>query len=122
MPQWGIFEVTRRAALALLERNKPQPVELTYAPGSMEWNAAINKQSTIGQSLDPARQDEPLRQRKSSSVRLRAPRGIGFVYTFSGRSLAVREDGTVEMSAEDAQYLIRDGWTEVSESDSAEDV
>jgi hypothetical protein len=43
MPHWDIFEHTRRAALALRERNKPQPAQMTYAPGSMEWNAAINK-------------------------------------------------------------------------------
>jgi hypothetical protein len=43
MPHWGIFEHTRRAALALRERNKPQPAQMTYALGSMDWNAAINK-------------------------------------------------------------------------------
>ena len=121
-PGWNMYELYRRQALALQERNKPQPVQQTYAPGSMEWTAAINKQSTIGQSLDPARQAGPLRQRTSGSVRLRAPRGIGAVYTFSGRYLNVGEDGTVEMPAEDAQYLIRDGWTQLAERDSAEDV
>jgi hypothetical protein len=31
------------------------------------------------------------------------------VQTFSGQRLNVREDGTVDMSADDAEYLIRDG-------------
>ena len=48
-------------------------------------------------------------------VRLRVPPGIGSVQTFSGQHLVVGPDGTVEMSAEDAQYLIRDGWTKLAE-------
>ena len=42
-------------------------------------------------------------------VRLQAPLGIGSVQTFSGRHINVGLDGTIEMSAEDAQYYIRDG-------------
>jgi len=37
------------------------------------------------------------------------------VQTFSGRHLYIGPDGTVEMSAEDAKYLIRDGWTKLAE-------
>jgi predicted phage terminase large subunit-like protein len=48
-------------------------------------------------------------------VRLQAPHGIGSVQTFSGRRTDVGPDGTIEMSAEDAQYLIRDGWTKLAE-------
>jgi hypothetical protein len=48
-------------------------------------------------------------------VRLRAPAGIGSVQTFSGRHLNVGSDGTVEMSAEDAKYLIPYGWTKLAE-------
>jgi hypothetical protein len=48
-------------------------------------------------------------------VRLQAPRGIGSVQTFSGRHINVGPSGTVEMSADDAQYLIRDGWTKLAE-------
>jgi len=48
-------------------------------------------------------------------VRLKAPAGIGAVQTFSGRHLNVKEDGTVEMSADDAQYLIPYGWTKLAE-------
>ena len=48
-------------------------------------------------------------------VRLRAPPGIGSVQTFSGRHINVGLDGTIEMSADDAQYFIRDGWTKLAE-------
>jgi predicted phage terminase large subunit-like protein len=48
-------------------------------------------------------------------VRLQAPPGIGSVQTFSGRHLNVGPDGTVEMSADDAQYFIRAGWTKLAE-------
>jgi len=58
-----------------------------------------------------ARDQNPERFR----VRLRAPPGIGSVQTFSGRHINVGLDGTIEMSAEDAQYYIRDGWTKLAE-------
>jgi hypothetical protein len=48
-------------------------------------------------------------------VRLLAPPGIGSVQTFSGRHLNVGNDGTVEMSADDAKYLISCGWTKIEE-------
>ena len=48
-------------------------------------------------------------------VRLQALPGIGSVQTFSGRRVDVDLDGTIEMSAEDAQYYIRDGWTKLAE-------
>jgi predicted phage terminase large subunit-like protein len=60
-------------------------------------------------------QAERLRRRTSSWVRLRAPAGIGSVQTFSGRHINVGPDGAIEMSAEDAQYYIRDGWTKLAE-------
>jgi len=44
-----------------------------------------------------------------------APCGMGSVQTFSGRHINVSPDGTVEMSADDAQYLIRAGWTKLAE-------
>ena len=47
-------------------------------------------------------------------VRLRAPPAIGSVQTFSGRHINVGLDGTIEMSAEDAQYYIRDGWAKLA--------
>jgi hypothetical protein len=53
--------------------------------------------------------------RTSTWVRLQAPPGIGAVQTFSGRHINVGLDGMVEMSAEDAQYLIRAGWTKLVE-------
>jgi predicted phage terminase large subunit-like protein len=67
------------------------------------------------------RRAERFQQDKSSWVRLQVPRGIGAVQTFSGRHLNVGEDGTVDMSAEDAEYLIRDGWTKLAEWESVED-
>jgi hypothetical protein len=60
-------------------------------------------------------QAERLRRRTSSWVRLRAPPGIGSVQTFSGRHINVGLDGAIEMSAEDALYCIRDGWTKLAE-------
>jgi len=60
------------------------------------------------------RQAEQLQQRTSLRVLLRAPH-MGSVQTFSGRHLNIGPDGTVEMSAEDAKYLIRDGWTKLAE-------
>jgi hypothetical protein len=58
---------------------------------------------------------ENLQRRKSSWVRLRAPLGLGMVQTFSGRRLTVSPDGTVDMSVEDADYLIGAGWTKIAE-------
>jgi len=43
------------------------------------------------------------------------------VQTYSGRHLIVREDGTVDMSAEDAEAFIRDGWTKLEEWEPGED-
>jgi hypothetical protein len=60
-------------------------------------------------------QAEGLRRRTSSWVRLRVPAGIGSVQTFSGRHIKVGLDGAIEMSADDAQYYIRDGWTKLAE-------
>jgi hypothetical protein len=37
------------------------------------------------------------------------------VQTFSGRHIKVGPDGTIEMSADDAQYQIRQGWTKLAE-------
>jgi hypothetical protein len=37
------------------------------------------------------------------------------VQTFSGRQINVGPDGAIEMSAEDAQYYVRDGWTKLAE-------
>jgi hypothetical protein len=48
-------------------------------------------------------------------VRVQAPPGIGSVQTFSRRHTNFVPDGTIEMSADDAQYLIRAGWTKLAE-------
>jgi hypothetical protein len=57
------------------------------------------------------------RQRETSEtwVQLRAPPGIRAVQTFSGRHLNIGPERLVEMSAEDAEYLIRAGWTQIPE-------
>jgi hypothetical protein len=41
---------------------------------------------------------------------------MGSVQTFSGRHINVSPDGTIEMSADDAQYMIRQGWTKLAAS------
>ena len=43
-------------------------------------------------------------------VRNKAPPGIGAVHTFSGRHVTISEDRVVEMSEEDADWLIPYGW------------
>jgi predicted phage terminase large subunit-like protein len=48
------------------------------------------------------------------AVRLKAPPGIGAVQTLSGRHIFIGEDRIVEMSAEDADCLIRAGWTKLA--------
>jgi hypothetical protein len=68
------------------------------------------------------RAEQPQKPPQSSGVRLRAPHGIGSVQAYSGQHLTVREDGTIEMSAEDAEYHIRDGWTKLAEAPSVEDL
>jgi hypothetical protein len=65
---------------------------------------------------------EQARRRTSFWVRLRAPAGLGSVQTFSGRQINVGLDGTIEMSADDAQYFIRDGWTKLAEWTTEDDV
>ena len=55
-------------------------------------------------------------------MRLQAPPGIGAVQTLHSRQhLTVGLDGTVEMWAEDAQYLIPAGWTKLAEWTTDED-
>jgi hypothetical protein len=60
-------------------------------------------------------QGEQIQRRTSTWVRLLAPPGIAAVQTFSGRRLDIHPDGSVEMSAEDAQYLIHAEWTNLKE-------
>src|SRR5207245_11713704 len=48
MKGYGIYEAARQRAEQLLaeqQRDKPQPAQPTWAPGSMEWLAAQNKSS-----------------------------------------------------------------------------
>ena len=48
MKGYGAFEAMRQRAEELLaeqQRNKPQPAQPTWAPGSMEWLAERNKSS-----------------------------------------------------------------------------
>ena len=66
------------------------------------------------------REDEKLKRQKEPekrkpprplNVRVKARPGIGAVQTFSGRHLTIGGDRIVEMSEEDAFYLIPLGWT-----------
>ena len=41
--------------------------------------------------------------------------------TFSGQHINVSLDGTIEVSAEDAQYFVRDGWSKLAEWTTEED-
>jgi hypothetical protein len=45
------------------------------------------------------------------NVRVQAPPGLGAVQIFFGRHITIGEDRIVEMSEEDAFYLIPAGWT-----------
>lgn len=126
MQNWAFYELTRQRVQELEQRRKPPPVKTVFAPGSMEWLAEQEKaRSTAApdpvshtlpdvreaEKLDPERFPNPERFR----VRLAVPPGIGSLQTFSGRHINVGPDRTVEMSADDAQYLIRDGWTKLAE-------
>src|SRR5580700_5766376 len=53
---------------------------------------------------------EKLKPPEPVYVRLKAPPGIGAVQTLSGRHITIGEDRIVEMTAEDANCLIPDGW------------
>jgi len=126
MQNWAFYELTRQRVQELEQRRKPPPVKTVFAPGSMEWLAEQEKaRSTAAadpvshtppdvreaEKLNPERFPNPERFR----VRLAVPPGIGSLQTFSGRHINVGPDRTVEMSADDAQYLIRDGWTKLAE-------
>ena len=63
---------------------------------------------------------EKLKPPKPVHVRVKAPQGIGSVQTFSGRHITIGEDRIVEMSSEDADCLIRAGWTKLAESSADE--
>jgi hypothetical protein len=61
------------------------------------------------------RNGRKLKPPKPVYVRLEAPQGIGSVQTFSGRHITIGEDRIIEMSTEDADCLIRAGWTKLAE-------
>jgi predicted phage terminase large subunit-like protein len=66
------------------------------------------------------RQAEKLKPPAPVYVRLEAPPGIGAVQTLSGRRITIGEDRIVEISTEDADCLIRAGWTRVAEGSAEE--
>src|ERR1700732_520742 len=70
-----------------------------------------------GQGLFEAtrRRAEKLKPPPPVYVRLKAPPGIGAVQTRSGQRTTIGEDRIVEMSAEDANCLIPDGWIKLAE-------
>src|SRR6266478_2160888 len=61
------------------------------------------------------RRAEELKRPEPVYVRLKAPPGIGAVQTRSGQRTTIGEDRIVEMSAEDANCLIPDGWIKLAE-------
>jgi predicted phage terminase large subunit-like protein len=64
---------------------------------------------------------EKVGQRRETKVRLRASHGTGQVQTRSGRRLSIGNDGTVVMSAKDAEFSIPRGWTKLEEWEGEED-
>ena len=58
---------------------------------------------------------EKLKPPEPVYVRLKAPPGIGAVQTRSGQRTTIAGDRIVEMSAEDANCLIRAGWIKLAE-------
>ena len=94
--------------------------EVDACSGALEM---LNPQMNSWGAFEALRQRvEELQSPKSSWVRRRAPHGIGSVQTYSGQHLTVREDGTIEVSAEDAEYYIRYGWTKLAEAPPVEDL
>ena len=100
-------------------------------PGSKREDWTEHNTATVnhlrrgsGSQLHQSEYPTPRRSRKTGAfpsypasryVRLKAPPGIGAVQTFSGRRITIAEDRIVEMSEEDADCLIRAGWTKLAE-------
>jgi hypothetical protein len=61
---------------------------------------------------------EKLKPPKPVYVRLKAPPGLGAVQTLSGQRSTIGPDGIVEMSEEDANFLIPYGWTKLADGES----
>ena len=61
------------------------------------------------------REFEQLKPRETRDVRLKAPAGIGSLQTLSGKHITIGPGGIVELSAADAEPLIRIGWTKLAE-------
>ena len=61
------------------------------------------------------REAEKLKPPQPVYLRIKAPPGIGAVQTFSGRRITIGEDRIVEMSEEDANFLIPVGWILITE-------
>jgi hypothetical protein len=53
-------------------------------------------------------------QLPSQTDRLIAPAGITTVYTITGRSLNVSDDGTLELDEDEARPLLQAGWVKVA--------
>ena len=91
--------------------------ELELRQGAQRWNMSNRGEASARAGADNADPDLAARRHhvphkyNPLSPRLHlAPPGIGSVQTFSGRHINVGLDRTIEMSAEDAQYYIPDGW------------
>ena len=62
------------------------------------------------------REPEKRKPPRPVNVLIKPPPGTGAVQPFSGRHINVGLDGIVEMSEEDAFYLIPAGWTILSDA------
>ena len=67
------------------------------------WMEFMRLQAGGGYSVPKPAESKP-------SLRLRAPTNISTVYTMTGRSLNVSENGTVEVNEDEATPLLQAGW------------
>src|SRR5262245_30423274 len=81
-----------------------------FSNGSRSLSPARTS-SRCTEQLQQQREPEKRKPPRPVNVRVKAPPGIGAVQTFSGRHINIDLDGIVEMSEDDAFYLVPAGWT-----------
>ena len=80
-------------------------------PQMNSWGLYEHYRAQYEAAAQLQREPEKRKPPRPVNVRVKAPPGIGAVQTFSGRHINVGLDGIVEMSEDDAFYLISAGWT-----------
>jgi len=80
-------------------------------PQMNSWGLYEHYRAQYEAAAQLQREPEKRKPPRPVNVRIKAPPGIGAVQTFSGRHINVGLDGIVEMSEDDAFYLIPAGWT-----------